>query len=62
MIYAYTAGFVWMLIYFNLGRTFPYAYKSILENLQVFLVLLSAAIIAILLARYLYKQRKARNQ
>lgn len=62
MIYAYTAGFVWMLIYFNLGRTFPYAYKSILEHLQGFLILLSAAIIAILLARYLYKQRKARNQ
>ena len=61
MIYAYSAGFVWMFIYFNLGRTFPYAYASILENLQVFLILLSAAIIAILLGRYIYKERKARR-
>ncbi|WP_422123339.1 DedA family protein [Planococcus sp. X10-3] len=61
MLYAYTAGFVWMMVYFNLGRTFPYAYQSILNNLQVFLILLSVLIIALLVVRYLYKERQARK-
>ncbi|MFD1033013.1 DedA family protein [Metaplanococcus flavidus] len=61
MLYAYTAGFVWMMIYFNLGRTFPYAYQSILNNLQSFLILLSGAIIVLLFGRYLYKERHARK-
>lgn len=62
MLYAYTAGLVWMMVYFNLGRTFPYAYKSILEHLQGFLILLSVAIITILLLRYFYNVRKARGK
>lgn len=62
MLYAYTAGFVWMMVYFNLGRTFPYAYKSILEHLQGFLILLSVAIITILLLRYFYNARRAKRQ
>lgn len=61
MLFAYTAGFVWMMIYFNLGRTFPYAYKSILENLQGFLVGLSIMVIVLLLVRYYYNERKARR-
>ncbi|QHJ71218.1 DedA family protein [Planococcus halotolerans] len=61
MLYAYTAGFVWMMVYFNLGRTFPYAYNSILNHLQGFLTLLSVAILALLLGRYIYKERKMRK-
>lgn len=62
MLFAYTAGFVWMMVYFNLGRTFPYAYKSILEHLQVFLIALSVFIVLLLFGLYLFKERKARKQ
>lgn len=62
VFYAYTAGFVWMMVYFNLGRTFPYAYNSILNHLQGFLISLSVAVIAVLVARYLYKERKDRKR
>lgn len=61
MLYAYTAGFVWMMVYFNLGRTFPYAYNTILNHLQGFLILLSVAVVVFLLARYVYKERKVRK-
>jgi membrane-associated protein len=57
VLYAYTAGFFWMLIYFNLGRTFPYAYQSILENLQIFLTTLSVLVICAVVLR-LYIQSK----
>lgn len=57
MLYAYTAGFVWMFIYFNLGRTFPYAYKSILEHLQVALTVLSVVVVcAVVLRLYLHSR------
>ncbi len=59
--FAYTAGFIWMMVYFNLGRTFPYAYKSILEHLQGFLILLSVIIVILLVGRYLYKERKMKK-
>lgn len=61
MLFAYTAGFVWMFIYFNIGRTFPYAYQSILENLQFFLILLSVLVIGILLLRYWYSTKFAKK-
>lgn len=54
LMFAYTAGFVWMFIYFNIGRMFPYAYQTILEHLQGFLVLVSVLIVAAALLRYLY--------
>lgn len=54
-LYAYTAGFVWMFIYFNIGRTFPYAYQSILNHLQGFLISLSVAVIVIVVGRLIYK-------
>lgn len=60
-LFAYSAGFVWMMIYFNLGRAFPYAYNSILENLQGSLILISVLVVVILLARYFYNERKARK-
>lgn len=60
-LFAYTAGFVWMMIYFNLGRAFPYAYNSILDNLQGFLITASAIVIALLAAYYVYNERKARK-
>lgn len=61
VLYAYTAGFVWLMIYFNLGRTFPYAYKTILEHMQGFLISLSLALIVICIIWYFYKERKERN-
>lgn len=61
MLFAYTAGFAWMLVYFNLGRTFPYAYNSILDHLQGFLILLSLAVLVLLLGGYFYKQWKAQK-
>lgn len=61
MLFAYTAGFVWMFIYFNLGRAFPYAYESILEHLQGFLILLSLLVVCILVFRYLYSTKFAKK-
>lgn len=56
-LYAYTAGFVWMFIYFNIGRTFPYAYQSILSHLQGFLVSVSAAVVVIAVGWIIYKTK-----
>ena len=61
LMFAYTAGFVWMFIYFNIGRMFPYAYESILENLQVFLILLSVLVICVLVLRYLFSTKFAKK-
>lgn len=61
VLYAYTAGFVWMLIYFNIGRTFPYAYQSILENLQVFLISLSVLAVIGAVARLVYVSKFQRR-
>lgn len=61
VLYAYTAGFVWMFIYFNVGRTFPYAYQSILENLQVFLIILSVAVVLAIAGRIVYMHRFQRR-
>ena len=61
MMFAYTAGFVWMFIYFNVGRTFPYAYQTILEHLQGFLILLSVLVICIVVIRYLYTTKFAKK-
>lgn len=55
--FAYTGGLVWMMIYFNLGRTFPYAYETILDHLQKFLVSLSFAVLLIFIIRYFYKNQ-----
>lgn len=60
-LFAYSAGFVWMMIYFNLGRTFPYAYNSILEHLQGFLIIVSVSVVVLLLVRYYFKERKVRK-
>ncbi len=57
MLFAYTAGFVWMFVYFNVGRTFPYAYQTILEHLQGFLILLSVLVICFVVFRYLYSTK-----
>ncbi|ANU10787.1 hypothetical protein A1A1_17740 [Planococcus antarcticus DSM 14505] len=61
MLFAYTAGFVWMFIYFNVGRTFPYAYETILEHVQVFLILLSFFVVSVLLLLYLYSNKFAKK-
>ncbi|MBT2571434.1 DedA family protein [Planococcus sp. ISL-110] len=61
MMFAYTAGFVWMFVYFNVGRMFPYAYETILEHLQVFLILLSVLVICIVVFRYLYSTKYAKK-
>lgn len=59
-LYAYSAGFVWMLIYFQLGRTFPYAYRTIINHLQVVLTSLSVLIIVILIVRfYFFRNRQS---
>ncbi|TWT00970.1 DedA family protein [Planomicrobium sp. CPCC 101079] len=61
VMYAYPAGSIWMLIYFNLGRTFPYAYESILKNLEGFFVALSILILLIFVIRYFYQTKTARK-
>ncbi|MGK7378158.1 DedA family protein [Planococcus sp. 1R117A] len=61
MLYAYTAGFVWMFIYFNLGRTFPYAYESILQNLQIFLTALTVLIVGAVVLRYLFLSKASKK-
>ena len=61
LMYAYTAGFVWMFIYFNIGRTFPYAYQTILEHLQGFLILVSILVVVAALLRYLYSTKFAKK-
>ena len=61
MLYAYTAGFIWMMVYFNLGRTFPYAYQSILENLQIFLIAATIIILVLFFGRYFYTSKFRRN-
>ncbi|MGI2326966.1 DedA family protein [Planococcus sp. YIM B11945] len=61
MLFAYSSGSIWMLIYFNIGRLFPDAYESILGNLQIFLVSLSTAVVLIFIGRYLYFHKIARK-
>ncbi|MDN7243943.1 DedA family protein [Planococcus shenhongbingii] len=61
MLYAYTAGFVWMFIYFNLGRTFPYAYESILQNLQIFLIALTVLIVGGIVLRYYFLSKASKK-
>ena len=61
LMFASTAGFVWMFIYFNIGRMFPYAYQTILEHLQGFLILLSVLVIVASLLRYLYNAKFAKK-
>ena len=61
IMFAYTSGFIWLFVYFNVGRTFPYAYQTILENLQVFLILLSVSVVIIMVVRYLYSARVSKK-
>lgn len=51
--YSLISGFIWMMIYFQLGRAFPYAYGVILDNVQVALVIVSIGIVAIMVFKYL---------
>lgn len=41
IVNAYPAAFLWMLIYFSIGRAFPSAYHYILERIQPFLISIS---------------------
>ena len=61
VLYAYTAGFVWMSIYFNIGRTFPYAYESIISHLQGFLLTLSLLVVAGSIIRMFWLSKKQRS-
>lgn len=58
---AYPAGAIWMLIYFNIGRTFPDAYETMLGNLQVVLVSLSVIVVLIFWGRFYYRHKIARK-
>ncbi|RNF40759.1 DedA family protein [Planococcus salinus] len=59
--FAYTGSFVWMMVYFNLGRTFPYAYDTILSHLQLFFVSLSLVIALVITIRSIYLTRSVRK-
>ncbi|MDN7241018.1 DedA family protein [Planococcus sp. N028] len=61
VLYAYPAGSLWMLIYFNVGRSFPYAYERIIGNLQLFLVAVSFFVILVFVGRYYYQKKTARK-
>jgi membrane protein DedA with SNARE-associated domain len=52
---------IWMMIYFQLGRTFPFAYKVILGHIQLVLISISVLVIALLIIRYVINQRKVRK-
>lgn len=56
--YSLFSGFIWMMIYFQLGRAFPYAYGLILENLQTALIFVSIGVVGIITFGYLRAQRK----
>ncbi len=60
-LYAYTAGFVWMFAYFNIGRTFPYAYESIINHLQGFLLSISMLIIVGFAIRLIWLSKHQRS-
>jgi len=55
--YSVLASFLWMMIYFQLGRAFPYAYKLILNNLQIFLVSLSLLVLIGFIIRFFVNQK-----
>lgn len=55
--YSVLASFLWMMIYFQLGRAFPFAYKLILNNLQVFLVMLSFLVLSGFIIRFFVNQK-----
>ncbi len=57
LLFASTAGFVWLFLYFTIGRSFPYAYETILNHMQVFLILLSASIITVIVLRILFTKK-----
>ncbi len=56
--YSLISGFVWMMIYFQIGRAFPYAYGLILENVQIALIFVSIGVVVIIIFGYLRTQRK----
>lgn len=60
--YSLISGLVWLLIYFQLGRAFPYAYGFILENVQILLVFISVGIVMIFTISYFRSQRKIKNE
>lgn len=60
-LYAYTAGSIWMFIYFNIGRTFPYAYESIINHLQGFLLSISSLIIIGSVIRFYWLSKNQRS-
>jgi len=49
VVFAYPASFIWMLIYFSVGRAFPRAYHYIIEQIQPFLILTSILLVMLLL-------------
>lgn len=60
--YSILPSFIWMMIYFQLGRTFPYAYKLMLDNLQLFLIGLSMVVVSIFVIRYFIIQWKMKKR
>ncbi|MET0786823.1 MAG: DedA family protein [Paenisporosarcina sp.] len=61
LTYAVPSSMIWMIIYFQLGRTFPYAYKVILENIQILLITVSVLIICFLIIRYWINQHRVKK-
>jgi membrane protein DedA with SNARE-associated domain len=59
--YSIPASMIWMMIYFQLGRTFPFAYKMIIGHIQLVLISISVLVIALLIIRYVINQRKVRK-
>ncbi|WP_019415490.1 DedA family protein [Paenisporosarcina sp. TG20] len=60
--YSIFPSFLWMLIYFQLGRTFPYAYTLILEHLQLVLISVSLLIVFAFIIRYFVNQRRLKKR
>lgn len=55
--YSIFPSFLWMMLYFQIGRMFPFAYTLILENIQIFLITISLLIISLFVIRFIVIQR-----
>lgn len=60
--YSVLASFLWMMIYFQLGRTFPFAFRLILNNLQIFLITLSILVLSSFIIRFYVNQKNAKKR
>jgi len=57
-LYAYPAAFIWAMIYFQIGRTFPLVYPEIIDNLKYIVPIVAVMIGSILLVIQIRKMNQ----